>query len=309
MFGALAVPGVRAAQARPVIAMVLWRGESEAEQSFKAELDRMGYDIEYRVHDAGLSRAALADILANRLKPGEASLVYVQGTFATLEVKKALAGKTPLVFDVVRYPKRSGVVANTDAPGKNVTGVHDRINPEDILAQAARLTPFTHVGLVYDVTASNARQELLAVELYAEKAGFQVTAIGVQPDALQLAAALKNLARPELGVDLVYLPPDDFLGAHPELVGPFLAGLTVPSVATLGDQVRMGALYGLTPDLAELGRLAAASADKILRGAPAGSIPVAGPRTLRPMVNTATVKRLGLSLTPEQLQGMVVVDR
>ena len=306
-------PSARAGQAQPVVVMVLWRGESDAEKAFKAELDRMGYDVTYEVYDAGLSRDALADILNTklpaRIKAGGVSMVYTQGTYAALEAKKALAGKTPMLFNIVRFPKRSGLVQNTETPGKNLSGVHDRVNPEDILAKAATLVPFKHVGLVYDVTASNTRQELLAIERYAEKTGVQVTSIGIQPDKGQLEAALKNIARPELGVDLVYLPPDDFLGSNASLVGSFLSGLKIPSVGAIDIYVKQGALFGLVPDFNELGRLAALSTDKFLRGTPMGNIAVAGPRTIVTMINAATAQRLGLTVPEALLKDAVVVGR
>lgn len=45
------------------IAMVLWRGETQAEQGFKDGLEELGYSVQYNIMNAGQDKKKVARIL------------------------------------------------------------------------------------------------------------------------------------------------------------------------------------------------------------------------------------------------------
>jgi ABC-type uncharacterized transport system substrate-binding protein len=51
------------------IAMILWRGETEAEKGFQRGLKEFGYSVQYTVMNAGQDRTELGRLLRENLEP------------------------------------------------------------------------------------------------------------------------------------------------------------------------------------------------------------------------------------------------
>jgi putative ABC transport system substrate-binding protein len=64
------------------IAMLLWRGETKAEQGFRDGLKDLGYSVEYTMKNAGQDRKALRHILNDEIAPKLTDLDYIY-TFGT----------------------------------------------------------------------------------------------------------------------------------------------------------------------------------------------------------------------------------
>ncbi|MBE9541817.1 MAG: hypothetical protein IMF01_05815, partial [Proteobacteria bacterium] len=64
------------------IAMLLWRGETKAEQGFKDGLKELGYSVDYTIMNAGQDRKELRRVLSNEMAPklNELDYVYTFGT-------------------------------------------------------------------------------------------------------------------------------------------------------------------------------------------------------------------------------------
>ena len=63
VFTLLTVSRVGFANTNLHIALIVWRGETEAEQGFKDELKSLGYTVQYTVKNAGQDRKALRRLL------------------------------------------------------------------------------------------------------------------------------------------------------------------------------------------------------------------------------------------------------
>jgi hypothetical protein len=61
--------GVLAGSKTLKIAMVLWRGETEAEKGFRQGLNELGYSVQYTLLNAGQDRTELGRLLREDLKP------------------------------------------------------------------------------------------------------------------------------------------------------------------------------------------------------------------------------------------------
>jgi hypothetical protein len=111
------------------IALVLWRGETEAEQGFRDNLKELGYEAQYTVMNAGQDRSELGRLLREDLKPRLAGFdyVYVFGTTATVAAKSIVQDKVPIIFNVVADPVGAGIVKSMDASGGNLAGVTNEI--------------------------------------------------------------------------------------------------------------------------------------------------------------------------------------
>jgi putative ABC transport system substrate-binding protein len=70
----------------------------------------------------------------------------------------------------------------------------------------------------------------------------------------------------------------------------------LPYLAFRREWVQQGALISYAPDLALVGRAAAAYVDKILKGAKPADLPVAQPTQFELAINLKTAKALGLTI-------------
>jgi hypothetical protein len=64
------------------IAMIVWRGETEAEQGFKDELQALGYTVQYTIVNAGQDEKALGRLLQRDIVPNLRNFDYIY-TFGT----------------------------------------------------------------------------------------------------------------------------------------------------------------------------------------------------------------------------------
>src|SRR4029450_989564 len=64
------------------IAMILWRGETEAEKGFQQGLKEFGYSVQYTVMNAGQDRTELGRLLREEVNPklNNFDYIYVFGT-------------------------------------------------------------------------------------------------------------------------------------------------------------------------------------------------------------------------------------
>ncbi|MCX7680702.1 MAG: hypothetical protein N2508_01830, partial [Anaerolineae bacterium] len=110
----------------------------------------------------------------------------------------------------------------------------------------------------------------------------------------------------DIGIDAIILMPD-ILNHSPDgwaLISGFAAQHRVPIAGSFPYTVEQGAVFGNATDLFEVGELAAPLADKILKGTPAGTIPVVTPdQTL--WINYRVAQELGL-MPPQSLLGQAV---
>jgi len=103
------------------VAMVQWRGETEACRGFKDALKKMGYSVQYTVLNAGQDRSTLGRLLREELLPNLSNFdyVYSYGTTASKMTKTALNNKAPHVFRKVAAPVESGIAASMKSSGGN----------------------------------------------------------------------------------------------------------------------------------------------------------------------------------------------
>ncbi len=105
----------------------------------------------------------------------------------------------------------------------------------------------------------------------------------------------------EIGLDVILMMPDDFSqsSAGWQTISQFAAEHGVPVGGYAVDQVEQGAVFSYIPDNVKTGRLAAAQADRIFKGARPGDIPIiTAEASLR--LNTGLAQELKLTV-PEGL--------
>jgi putative ABC transport system substrate-binding protein len=203
----------------------------------------------------------------------------------------------PIVFAVVSDPVGSGFVASFPRPGGNVTGFTN-IEPtmagkwlellKEIAPRVAR------VAMLFN-PATAPYAEYFLNPFKAAAASFAVEAIAAPVrDASELESVIAAQARASNGGLIVM--PDSFLNVHRAEVTSLAARHRLPAVYYIRGFTEVGGLLSYGNDVLDNYRRAATYADRILKGAKPGELPVQAPAKFELVINLKTAKALGLDV-------------
>jgi putative ABC transport system substrate-binding protein len=208
----------------------------------------------------------------------------------------------PIVFALVSDPIGSGFVASFPRPGGNVTGF---ILMEPTMAGKwiellKEIAPrVARVAILFNpATATYAEYFLNPFKAAAASLGVEAIAAPVR-DPSALASVVAALAREPNGGLMTM--PDAFLNTHRAEITSLAARYRLPAVYPYRFFAELGGLLSYGPDLTDNFRRAASYADRILKGAKLGELPVQAPVKFELVINLKTAKALGLDV-PMQLQ-------
>lgn len=297
-------PRILRAATRKRIVMIPFRGWEDACEGFKSYLESSDVDAELIVRDVDRDRSRIPGIIAE-VKEMRPDLVYTWGTTTALDVLgpwDAAEGERfvtdiPAVFNIVTEPVGNGVVKSLADPGRNATGTLYIVPVETQLRAMASYLPFRKIGLVYNPQERNSLLTIAALEEQAGIQGFELMALPAALDAdgrpagSSIPGLLEQIAG--WGADWLYIPPDTFLQTNRILLTDTALELGIPAFTSTEPYIRTaGALFGLVCRYYNIGQFTGAKAEQILRGAPAGSLPVETLNRFSLLVNMATARRL-----------------
>jgi ABC-type uncharacterized transport system substrate-binding protein len=285
------------------IAMVLWRGETDAEKGFREGLKELGHSAQYVVMNAKQDRAELGRLLREELKPRLETFdyVYAYGTTVALAAKTIVQDKVPLIFNIVVDPVGAGVVPSLERSGSNIAGVTNAVPLKLQIESALSVFPIKRLGLFFNPREKNAMLIRDKVGEVAKPLGIEVIDLRSPPAQEMLQENLQKLRDRSIAVDAVYLPADSFLVSNAKLVGAELRAANVKSIAAIETFVDQGALMGVVPQYDELGRAAATLVHRHLGGQRLQEMPVLSDRQPELRINAATSRALGLTI-PDALR-------
>jgi putative ABC transport system substrate-binding protein len=277
---------------------------AEAADGFKAGMTESGYiegkNIEYYLEKKDFDMAAYKSIL-KKFVSDRVDLIFVFPTEATQEAKAATESTNiPVVFTVANI-EGTGLVESVREPGGNITGV--RYPGPDIALQRfeimCELAPQAKRMWIpyqrgYPITAS----QLEVLYLAAASAGITLEE-GPANDAAELKALLDARAKSaDIGMDAILflaeplaVTPDAF-----EVMCKFAAKHKIPIGGALMAVGGCESIFGVHVSNFNVGRQAAPLADKILRGTPAGTIPVVSAEPYF-QLNYKAAQELGLNVS------------
>ena len=276
---------------------------SSVVDGFKAEMTELGYierqNIVYDLREVNLGsdeeQQALKEFVA-----ADVDLIFVFPTGSAIAAKAAAQGTDiPVVF-AMGNAEAAGLIENVRQPGGNITGVRAP-GAEAIVKRFEFLLEISpqakRVYTTYNKNYPANQPALEALRPAASTLGITlveapVTSLeGIQADLEARAAS------DDIGLDAILILSDD-LSQSPSgwsLISQFAQKYKVPIGGGATFQAEAGAVFSYVTDYVESGKLAAISADKILRGTPAGTIPVATP-VLSLRINYKQAQDLGLTV-------------
>jgi putative ABC transport system substrate-binding protein len=214
---------------------------------------------------------------------------------------KAVTTTIPIVFSVGSDPVQTGIVANLNRPGGNVTGSTFFANQlgskrlgllHELLPQAKVIAVLTNPNF------PDAADKLRDVQEAARALGLQVYVVNAGSEA-EIDAGFASLVRER--ADALFVDADPFLSSRHEKVVALAARHALPAIYDLRDTVLVGGLIGYGTSQGDAHHQAGAYAGRILKGERPADLPVLQPTKFQTVINLRTAKELGLTVPPKLL--------
>jgi putative ABC transport system substrate-binding protein len=229
--------------------------------------------------------------------------LVISSTTSTTEALLKLTRTVPIVFATVADPVGSGFVASMPKPGGNVTGF---TNLEGSIAGK-------WLELVKDIAPGVTRAAFLFnpatspfAPTYLDPFKAAAAALGVRAivapihDGAELGSTIAAIKLLPHGGFIVM--PGPFMATRSEVIVGLATQHRVPAIYPFRYYVEAGGLMSYGNDQVDNYRRAAGYADRILKGAKAGDLPVQAPVKFELAINLKTAKALGLDVPQRLLQ-------
>jgi putative ABC transport system substrate-binding protein len=249
---------------------------------FKAKMTDLGYvegkNIVYDHQKTDFDMATYKNIL-KKFVADKVDLIFVFPTEASLEAKAATKGTDIAVVFSVANIEDTGLVNSVREPGGNITGV--RYPGPDLAIKRfeimRELTPNAkRMWIPYQRGYPIVISQLKALQPAAASADITLIEFPADNAAEVQAELSKRAESSEIGMDAILfiaeplaVTPDAF-----EVMGKFAAEHKLPIGGAYMMVGGYGSIFGVNIDTIATGKQAAVLADKVLRGTPAGTIPV-----------------------------------
>jgi putative ABC transport system substrate-binding protein len=305
----LAVPGIARAQPAGKIPTVgyLWHAGNAKEETpyFEALLEgfaKLGYvegrniKLEHRFPNETPERfkSMAAELVSLNVD------VLMGGAIASTYLRDATT-KIPIVFMFVPDPVGMKFVQSIARPGGNITGLSNfgRDVAGKRLQLLKELVPgLSRVALLINSQQATTRVFVEVMHTAAEQLGLVLETFDAR-SLEEIEPAFDAMAR--AGMQAV-TPVQGGLFFQARALTPKLAlARRLPMLAYSRETFEYGALVSYAADQVEMCRRSAVYADKILKGAKPGDLPVEQPTKFELLINLKTAKALGLDV-PLQLQ-------
>ena len=276
--------------------------------SFKAGLASLGYvegkNIVYDYQKTNFEPDKEKQIL-DKFVAEKTDLIFGFNTEVGLAAKAAARGtKIPVVF-AMAIVEGSNLIKSVRRPGDNITGVRYpgvefALKRFEVLREI--LPRAKKIWVPYQKDYPSVPLELAAVRQAAAAAGVTI----IEFPAANLASLRAELERRsksgDLGFDAVLYVPESLSTMKEafEIIAEFTRARKIPVGGTKILTEDYGTLFSVSIDAPDMGRLAAYLADKILRGIPAGTIPVVSPEPYI-SINYKVARELGLTVSENLL--------
>ena len=260
-----------------------------------------GRNISFDFRWGALDDADIRSRSAKELVGLQPDLILTQNTPPTASMLQQTRS-IPVIFVIVADPVGSRFVQSLSRPGGNVTGF--TIMEPTIAGRWVQLlkeiAPYvTHAALLYNpATAPYADVYIRPFKAAASSYSLEAISTPVHGEAeLESVIAAEALV-PNSGLVVI---PDGFLNVHRRTIISLTARHKLPAIYPWPFFPEMGGLLSYGSDQRDEFRLAAAYADRILKGEKPADLPVQAPTEYKLVINLKTANLLGLTVS-QQLQ-------
>ena len=260
-----------------------------------------GKNVKITVYNPQAKQEDLATMAEQAIQDND--LVFAIATPVAL-VLKAEAEKQgsdiPILFTAVTDPVASGIIANANKPGGNISGTSDMNPVADQIALAKELgITVNKVGIVFTSSESNSLIQANLADAKCKELGFTLVQRQIST-VNDLQSAVTDLVENEK-VDVMYIPTDNIVADNMNTVATICNNNKVITICGEEGLVNAGGIVTLGINYKELGKLTGEMAVKVLKGeAKVGDLAVATLTKFELVINKAKATEAGISL-PEAL--------
>jgi putative ABC transport system substrate-binding protein len=273
--------------------------ESGYWNAFRERMRELGYvegrNLAIEARSASGNQATLASE-ATELVKLKVDLIVTRGTTAALAARAATR-EIPIVMATGTDAMRAGLVSSLAHPGGNVTGVvsiSDELAFKRIELLKILVPRASRVGILADATNPPSLDMAKNMQKGAESLGLTTVTRGVQ-NPNEYEAAFDGLRSDAV----VIITSPVFFTARARFAELALK-YRLPTIMGAREYVDAGGLASYGTDYPGLFRRAAEFADKILKGAKPGDLPVEQPTKFELIINLKTATALGITI-PQSL--------
>ena len=223
--------------------------------------------------------------------------VIVAGTDQVIAAVKRETRTIPIVMAVSTDPVGTGFVASLARPGGNVTGlstVSTELSGKRLELLREVVPGLSRVAFLWNPDVRGAVLDYKETETAARSLRLELQSIEVsRVEDLDQAFSVVTRERAQALV----VPPGNPVGIrNQDQIASFAQKNRLPSMYGGKYYVDRGGLMSYGPSLPPMYRRAATYADKILKGAKPGDLPVEQPTKFELVINLKTAKALGLTM-------------
>ena len=211
----------------------------------------------------------------------------------------AAAGVTkrvPVIGRMNDDPVANGMAQSLARPGGNITGIYamtEELNPKR-LALLKEITPSVrHVGVLLRQDLSNAEHDWQVLAAAARQLEVELVALNAR-SADDLTRAFKQASTKN--VDGIMTLRNPTVVTYIKLIAQLCQRHRLPAVFDAREYVEAGGLMSYGPNIEAIYRQLATYADKLLRGASPGGLPIEQPTKFELVVNKKTARSLGINI-------------
>jgi len=295
---------------------VLWHAGSAEEEGPYIEAVRLGFrelgyveghtiTLEHRFpnEEPARFRSMAAELAA--LKP---DVLLAAGGPASIAAKNATTS-IPVVFIVVPDPLGSKLVDNLARPGANVTGLSNfavQLSAKRLEYLKEAVPGLSRFALLINPNVHITQRYIEESEAAAGKLGLKLLRIEAR-SVDDLPRAFEGMSKSRVQAVVVNAEGVFFQGRS--ILAQLALARGIATCVFSRETLEAGALMSYGPDQRAIFQRAAVYADKILKGAKPGELPVEQPSRFEFLINRKTARALGLVIPPSvQLRVDQVID-
>jgi putative tryptophan/tyrosine transport system substrate-binding protein len=252
--------------------------------------------IDYRSADG---RPERFPELAAELMRAKADIIVTRGSDAALAARNA--GSVPVVMVTSADPVAAGVVKSLANPGGNVTGLTTLAGevPVKRIQALKELVPrVSRIAAMLNLSHATANVERRQIERACKSLGVEAIILDVRdPEGLERALEVARQQR----ADALLINSEAVLMANRKAIVDFARKHSLPAMYSAREYIEAGGLAAYGVSYRHLYHRAASYADKILRGAKPGDLPIGKPTKLNLIINVRATTALGLAIPSELL--------
>ena len=223
----------------------------------------------------------------------EVDIIYSLTTPGTL-IAQNVTSKIPIVFSIVTYPVKAGVIDSLESSGNNLVGTRNYVSVKRQYTAFEKIYPHTKtLAFIHRKGEPNSVAQHLEMKALLEKKGIEVIDIA----AVDLEDMRTQLESNIDAIDSLFLACDTLINVGgEEVVIEISSTYKKPNFACLKGSVFKGALMGNVADFYIIGKISGRQAALIFNGANPSSLLTESPEEDYIIVNTKTAAEIGLEI-------------